>query len=669
MEQQISTKYRNFYREYIQKLSIDHSIKSRILDERIFSGDYKFYLFYPRLFSEAFNIVDDRNLKLLSISGFLYYLSLISLDRIYDSREEELSHGNLAIITTCQEESIKILSYLFEPGSEFWKYWNKRKSKYYSAMSMENNGFISSESQYFKLADYKSEFGKVAIDALHLLSQKKYTSRYKDLLLAHRHFSIANQIVDDIQDITLDREQGQFNWVFRHLSSFLESNDLNCSKMSSTQIKKYLYSSNLAVNYYIKAGNFYNSALKHAEKAQATLFHKSLKKLHKENDHRINTINGYNMILETRAKVNKSKIRKRASFLKKLSMDELDHSLQDGINYLRSTIDDTYKWHDFLTNAGLSTGWVTSYVGFQLSEAGLASDLVKDVIDRLLREENIISVGAYNESMIHDADSLNFAVALSGALDIDQQRILLDSWFDFQGSDGGWMTYNKPDALRARLEFSADENVKGWTESHPCVSAVAAYILNYMGKYQNRYKKTIKYLLSCQTEAGYVPSYWWTNSAYSTSFFIMSLAKGNDHSSELENAKKWLIDQQNSDGSWPISKYSFESSAFYTALAVKVLIKTSKEEYNANIVKGLLWLLNNQLKDGSWPVAHILRIPATDVVNPEQVSQWRESSFGVNALIDDHIGNFTTATVLNTFSCYLRSIGSNIESKDKIDYR
>ncbi len=53
------------------------------------------------------------------------------------------------------------------------------------------------------------------------------------------------------------------------------------------------------------------------------------------------------------------------------------------------------------------------------------------------------------------------------------------------------------------------------------------------------------------------------------------------------------------------------------------------------------------MEDGSWQSQRILRIPAPDVHEPNQVTKWRKSAFGVNTLTDDHNRIFTTATVIN----------------------
>ncbi|HBQ60774.1 MAG TPA: hypothetical protein DD671_14450, partial [Balneolaceae bacterium] len=97
MEEIVDT-YKNCYSEYIESLHINHLIKEHLLDEQIFSGDYEFYLFYPRLFSEAFDLPDNEPLKRLSIAGFLYFLSLINLDGGYDAEDKKLGLGNMALV-------------------------------------------------------------------------------------------------------------------------------------------------------------------------------------------------------------------------------------------------------------------------------------------------------------------------------------------------------------------------------------------------------------------------------------------------------------------------------------------------------------------------------------------------------------------------------------------
>lgn len=160
------------YKAYINSLPIPNEIKATLQSDGI--NHASFYLFYPHLFKEAFTINQPEKIDLLSIAGFLFYKSLIYVDKIVDSQakdEKVTQYYQLSLI--CQEEAIKILATLFPLGSDFWKYWNKRKGEYLAAQKADRNAsLISSPDQFYDLADYKSSFGKVAIDSLAVLSKR-----------------------------------------------------------------------------------------------------------------------------------------------------------------------------------------------------------------------------------------------------------------------------------------------------------------------------------------------------------------------------------------------------------------------------------------------------------------------------------------------------------------
>ena len=171
---EIQKEYVDFYHQYINSLPLTDFVKNTLMGSSANSKDSEFYLFYPRLFSESFNIQDSQDLKLLCVAGYLYYQSIINLDQSFDSKAKSINLRNMFIISICQEESLKILGHLFSPNSDFWKCWGVRKIHHYDGIEAEKLRRVYKESDYYNLACNKSSFGKVAIDALHFLSDEKY---------------------------------------------------------------------------------------------------------------------------------------------------------------------------------------------------------------------------------------------------------------------------------------------------------------------------------------------------------------------------------------------------------------------------------------------------------------------------------------------------------------
>lgn len=99
-------------------------------------------------------------MNLLDIAGYLYYQATLFTDSLID--EKELS--KFPLITTCQEESIKILTAVYGVESSFWKLWNERKKEYLEAIHLEkglSKKTVITIEEYEVLADKNLRLGKL----------------------------------------------------------------------------------------------------------------------------------------------------------------------------------------------------------------------------------------------------------------------------------------------------------------------------------------------------------------------------------------------------------------------------------------------------------------------------------------------------------------------------
>ena len=124
-----------------------------------------------------------------------------------------------------------------------------------------------------------------------------------------------------------------------------------------------------------------------------------------------------------------------------------------------------------------------------------------------------------------------------------------------------------------------------------------------------------------------------------------------EYNEHCAKACDWLLHNQHAAGSW-INPFTKEQSAFYTALAIKALLIHNPKKYSHQLKKAVSWLIGQQTMDGSWQTSRILSIPATDVIDTSKITHWRKSSFGVNAVVDDHNRIFTTVTAANALEHY-----------------
>lgn len=211
----MKVKFKTLFINYIDGLALDERLKKFITDEVFINDNPEFYLYYPALFSEYFEIEKEK-LELLCIAGYLYYQATIFLDKVIDDKNLDLLFPSMV----CQEESVKILSSLYPLNSNFWTLWNQRKMDYQKAILLEKQiNENPSFENYSKLAILKATFGNCAIDGMFLLTDKKSENVYKILLQTHDYFSIAYQLNDDVLDFVNDYKNKQFNWCIYNFDS------------------------------------------------------------------------------------------------------------------------------------------------------------------------------------------------------------------------------------------------------------------------------------------------------------------------------------------------------------------------------------------------------------------------------------------------------------------
>ena len=546
----------------------------------------------------------------------------------------------MALVNICQEETVKLLCGLFKPGTEFWEYWNMRKMKYFEAFSLEGSGNINKETDYFDLADFKSELGKVAIDALHLLSDKKNAGSYKNLLLAHRNFSIANQLIDDIQDITIDRDQKQFNWVLRHLFDLLADNGVDTKNLNHEQLKKHLYSSNLAIHYYKKANTFFAKALRHAEKAQAVLWKEHLKKLYTKNAHRIDTIRGYNLVLRTKANIRKeanSLISEIPIKIPKITLGK--YNLSPSIAYLLNECESGYtdlKHIMYLSNLEGFANNNEIHIGDSFQRAILAdlfydihtrypvnlSKIIDKEINYLVKQRNYDAIGGWSY----------FPSVPEIAADIDDlgqiaQLLIKSRRFDFLEKygmkpinfaiehclvkGGGLKTWIIPrDKRNEYQERQHYFNQTKWGEG-PDVEVVANFLYALYLIDPFKYKKTINqqtdYLINAQAPEGYWKSRWYYGNYYGTYICARMLNSTNNSVNEkpIQNAFNYILKTQNTDGGWGMN--GLDSDALNTSFALQSLKLIKPEKAKLQISKAKAFILSCRQKDYSWEPVNFIR--------------------------------------------------------------
>lgn len=575
----------------------------------------------------------------VKVASYSYFRGLLIIDGVLDgASKKQLLPKALSHIET----SIKHLSHIFPLSHSFWNDFEDHKESYYKALMHEKEVSKTkiniSQLDFEKLAMGKSAVCYAVIDALIYLSKEKPKTELLFKCLEYIH--IAFQYQDDVNDFIEDLNNNQHTYAHALTNQSLEKEANVPQEISIDFLHRYFYISDNAEKMLLQSISQYEKAKNIcAQYTMPALSNFILKEID----------NCKNQILEINLLIEKTKTKsllknESVEHPKKLSIIEIEKTVYDGINYLLSCIDKENQLTDFLTTAGMAKSWVTSYSAFMLSDFKEA-DLLKQHFLKTNIFQNSLNA-SYNESILQDGDSMSFFVGSHKLLFGNVKDELINEWIKFKDTSGGWSTYLEEITLKKRLRLDENISVNGWLVPKNCISASTCNVLALFPQLKKEYFKTIEYLLKNRKSTGEVPSYWWSSPIYATAWTISALCKDESVKGESRSSIDWLLKQQNNVWGWN-NAISKEESYFYTALALKALSEYDFEKYYDNIKNGVEYILRNQKIDGSWVSNRILAIPATDVIDPENVTKWRNSSFGVNIVVDDHRRIFTTVTVLN----------------------
>ena len=434
----MKVKFKTLFINYVDGLVLDERLKKFITDEVFLNDNPEFYLYYPALFSQYFE-VEEEKLELLCVAGYLYYQATIFLDKVIDDKNLDLLFPSMV----CQEESVKILSSLYPLNSIFWTLWNQRKMDYQKAILLEKQiNENPSFENYSKLAILKATFGNCAIDGMFLLDDKKSENVYKILLQTHDYFSIAYQLNDDVLDFVNDYKNKQFNWcIYNFDSKYFE-------EYSVEDCKKIFYIEGFAIK-------IFNQGIEALDKALNLLM-----------EHKLTNSIWFNHISEMKIKFQNS-IREIESYLFQLEVDveksdvllknnNLDNAIENSILYIKKSLINN-QWCDFYNQGGISNIWSSSFV---LSKIVGENNLKKQFENEIelaskfiLSSKSSNNMWGYNSTWIDDADSTNFALISLYFLN-NLNNFNYDNWISYFNSCAycttGQSEYTKKSRLIAK---------------------------------------------------------------------------------------------------------------------------------------------------------------------------------------------------------------------------
>ncbi|HIC8644376.1 prenyltransferase/squalene oxidase repeat-containing protein [Elizabethkingia meningoseptica] len=621
-----------FYASYIKSLKIDLDLKTLLLNPK--QGDYDFYLFFPYVFADSFAGLNDYDLKLLSVSCYLYFLHLTIFDEITDKQSiNPIVVKNIATSSFCQEESIKILSELFNLNSKFWTLWYKRKHNFNLSLYNEKFLVLFSEKEYFDLADLKGEMTKSVLDSLYILSNFNNKTEYENLIKSCRYFSIGSQIIDDIQDIIEDYENHQFNWILNTIKDSLKKKNISLTKEA---LKKELYSSGIALLYYKKAHAFLNKALYYVYNTRSTLWQKLISKQLDKNSIRIDTLIGFQKINTIKTKIFlKSGLKTFPNIELQMNNDFFKSSLLFLINeHHKNYIE--LKHFMYLSSIDGFNNKNKVHVG-EVFQLAILTDIYIDIQNQMdvdlnyFIQENIKSIKKYRSK--EDIGAWSYFPSVNEiAPDIDDLGQIIQvlhkkgefnyikkyclPLIDFVANNcfdnkiGSFFTWILPKENKNTKQVLQNKfNMEKWGTG-PDIEAVANFIYSIQllgSKQHNTYAKSINFILKNQNKEGYWDSRWYYGKYYGTYVCVRSLIKESNKSytDYLKKASDFLVKTQNTDGGWGLKKDY--SDPLNTAFGILILKLIDKKAFHKIIEKAIIYIHKNRQPNYSWQPINFIK--------------------------------------------------------------
>ncbi len=612
----------------------------------------KYFTYYPYLFNDAFDFFDEEKLDLLSVAGFLYYKSVLLIDTIFDKKKSDDRFSDYMIANICQEESIKLLSSIFPYNTKFWKLWNLRKSEYAKAYQIDKVSHqITSFEEYQTLCDYKCAFGKIALDSLFLLAGKEHYNTYSKILESFKHFYTAFQISDDLTDYEEDAKDNQFNIAKYYLQKRLHKDSITVENYTITEQKKLVYLTGVNLNLHKKALHSLEQAKAPLLKINAPLWEEENKKLHTSLLSNYLNIDGYLKVFEAKKTLSHHKV----------SNNSIDEAIDLGINFIKKEQEDNGCWYDYFNDAGASNIWTSGFITTILSQKNnkkydSLTSCFKNSTDFICKNINSDHVWGYNDVWMSDADSTTLSMLALQMQGKEISDISISEWLSYQKSDGGFSTYREKD--KARLLQTVNEKnsaIKGWTNSHLCVSAVAYYFLSHFDsgtKFNDEKTRLKTYILHQLDTPQKHYSYWWTSFSYVLSFLIKGGIQEND--TEIISKALKILDRLFTENEQEVDKIM--KSYFYQGLLLDALCSTQESYLSCkSIIERIKEnIIQNQYADGSWETSYCLRIPHINTMNPNDIESWKKNGTGANSLINDYHRLFSTSVCISGLSQYLQ---------------
>ncbi len=300
----------------------------------------------------------------------------------------------------------------------------------------------------------------------------------------------------------------------------------------------------------------------------------------------------------------------------------LNISVQRAIAFLEQARNAEGWWQDFKLAPGCSDEWVTAYVGKALVSLSTRPKMITALKawQLLASRRQSASGWGYNALTPTDADSTMWGLQLAGATGCRGWKAAKKGQTfltQHVRARGGIATYANDRLIRRFIGASVKQSFQGWCAPHTCVTAAAASLPEFRWS-------ACDWLRQQQREDGSWGSYWWCEDEYATALAAEALSKSIEPEDyeRVQQAINWARKRICRDGSVR-SLIQSSGSPFATAWVARILLlRDHPQEFDNCLKQVVRWLLKNQNVDGSWSPSAGLRVPPPEVTEPENYHKW-----------------------------------------------
>lgn len=636
--------------QYVDQLQLHPAIKSKVFPNSFLDSPY--YLIYPFLFNKAFEIRKGPFVEQLSLSGYLYFKYLLVVDALIDqdstSTHENNTSNEVLLLRShvYHDEAHKILARLFGGNQKFWSLWQTRNQEFMNMIAFDKvyNPDMSQQA-YEQLAAGKCAFSKVVVDSFHCKKENK--AMHQALTKAFDSFSVALCLQDDYEDFKKDLFHKKNNFSHVLLKRWLtEEKQQDFFNMPPYLLYKELHASGTAEQLMSLAMSYHDMALEAMApyRDKLELFTKFIESYR----------NKCNLIKVNMRSYRVTQFVYQIDQKKEKRAFDLEEALVASKQYIEQRQTPEGAWHEVSNKQGLSDLWSTGFISMLLPES---SQAVNRAGDYLLNHKSG-DLWGYNVDWTGDYDSTTTALLTLHRCEKDITPHL-ESWFNGQSETGGFGTYSpKNDEIIQFLGFKNIKDIRGWTKSHICVSALAYYFLSQLEPtpaVSTHLDSLRDYLLSKRNKSGIWKPYWWTSDIYPTYFALSGmLSDGQAHDVRFQETMDSLMRQQAEDGSFACDMLQ-EKSVFYSSMVLDLLCQKPEiyDQYREGVNLTKSWILSNQHEDGSFTKSNFLAIPSTISPSRDAMGSYEYNIKGGTQTITGEVeGLFSSAMALKALTKY-----------------